>query len=167
MVFNATFNNISVLSLRSDLLVEETGGPGENHPPVESHWQTLSHNVIHLALIQIRTHYISVIGTDCIGSCKYIYHTITATTVPLKYPNIYINQNINLRIIDNFSKNTTYSGLLTFKVQSAKKVSLVMYFHIFFCSDSFPNCTKCRYFWLWNRWNVGLVWPFVFHWSYN
>jgi hypothetical protein len=32
MVFNATFNNISVISWRSVLLVEETGGPGENHP---------------------------------------------------------------------------------------------------------------------------------------
>ena len=31
MVFNATFNNISVISWRSVLLVEETGGPGENH----------------------------------------------------------------------------------------------------------------------------------------
>ena len=28
------------------LLVEETGGPGENHRPVASHWQTLSHNVV-------------------------------------------------------------------------------------------------------------------------
>jgi hypothetical protein len=27
MVFNATFNNISVISWRSVLLVEETGGP--------------------------------------------------------------------------------------------------------------------------------------------
>jgi hypothetical protein len=31
MVFNVTFNNISVTSWRSDLLVEKTGGPGENH----------------------------------------------------------------------------------------------------------------------------------------
>ena len=31
MVFNATFNNISVISWRSVLLVEETGGLGENH----------------------------------------------------------------------------------------------------------------------------------------
>jgi hypothetical protein len=28
---NATFNNISAISWRSVLLVEETGGPGENH----------------------------------------------------------------------------------------------------------------------------------------
>ena len=37
MVFNATFNNISVISWRSVLLVEEIGGPGENHRPVLSH----------------------------------------------------------------------------------------------------------------------------------
>ena len=35
MLFNATFNNISVISWRSVLLVEETGGPGENHGPVQ------------------------------------------------------------------------------------------------------------------------------------
>jgi hypothetical protein len=29
MVFNATFNNISVISWQSVLLVEETGAPGE------------------------------------------------------------------------------------------------------------------------------------------
>jgi len=46
MVFNATFNNISVISWRSVLLVEETGVLGENHRPVTSHWQTLSHNVV-------------------------------------------------------------------------------------------------------------------------
>jgi hypothetical protein len=42
MVFNATFNNISVISWRSVLLVEETGVPGENHRSGASHWQTSS-----------------------------------------------------------------------------------------------------------------------------
>ena len=37
MVFNATFKNISVISWLSVLLVEKTGGPGENHRPVASH----------------------------------------------------------------------------------------------------------------------------------
>ena len=46
MVFNVNFNNISVISWRSVLLVEETRVPGENHQPAASHWQTLSHNVI-------------------------------------------------------------------------------------------------------------------------
>jgi hypothetical protein len=36
-VFNATFNNISVISWRSVLLLEETGVPGENHPPTASY----------------------------------------------------------------------------------------------------------------------------------
>ncbi len=40
MVFNATFNNISVILWRSVLLVEETGVPGENHRSVTSHRQT-------------------------------------------------------------------------------------------------------------------------------
>jgi len=60
MVFNATFNNISVISWRSVLFVEETGYPWENHRPMASHWQTLSHNVVPIALIEIRTHNISV-----------------------------------------------------------------------------------------------------------
>jgi hypothetical protein len=37
MVFNATFNTISVISCRSVLLVEETGVAGENHRPVANH----------------------------------------------------------------------------------------------------------------------------------
>ena len=37
MMFNATFNNISAISWQSVLLVEETGGSGENHRPVASH----------------------------------------------------------------------------------------------------------------------------------
>jgi len=46
MVFNTTFNNISAISWQQVLLVEETKVPGENHWPVASHWQTLSHNVV-------------------------------------------------------------------------------------------------------------------------
>jgi hypothetical protein len=44
IVFNATFNNISVISWQSVLLVEETGVHEENQRPVTSYWQTLSHN---------------------------------------------------------------------------------------------------------------------------
>ena len=45
-VLNATFNNISAISWRSVLLVEETGVFGENSRPVASHRQTLSHNIV-------------------------------------------------------------------------------------------------------------------------
>ena len=41
MVFNATFNNISVISLRSVLLVEETGVSGENYRSTGNPWHTV------------------------------------------------------------------------------------------------------------------------------
>jgi len=48
MVFNATFNNISVTLYI--VAVSFIGGGnqkiGENHRPVASHWRTLSHNVV-------------------------------------------------------------------------------------------------------------------------
>jgi len=61
MVFNATFNNMSVISWRSVLSMEETRVPAENHQPVASHQQFLSHNVSSSTsrLSGIRTHNIS------------------------------------------------------------------------------------------------------------
>ena len=58
IVFNVTFNNNSVISWRSVLLVEETGGPGENHRPVAIHRQTLSHYVVSNTPLyeRVRTH---------------------------------------------------------------------------------------------------------------
>jgi len=44
MVFNASLNNISAISWRAVLLVDDIGVPGENHRPVASHWQTSLHN---------------------------------------------------------------------------------------------------------------------------
>ena len=46
MVFNATFKNISAISWRSVLLVEETGVPGETHRPVAGHYETLPNNAV-------------------------------------------------------------------------------------------------------------------------
>jgi hypothetical protein len=63
--YDAGFNNISVISWRSVLLVEETGLSGENHRPVASHWQTLSHNVVSSTLR------LGEIRTDNISGCLY------------------------------------------------------------------------------------------------
>jgi hypothetical protein len=62
MMFNATFNNISVLSWQSVLLVEETGIPGENNRSAVSHWQALSHNVVS--------------STHCMSALASIYEMI-------------------------------------------------------------------------------------------
>ena len=67
MVFNTTFNNISVIPWQSVLLVEDSG----KTTYLSQVTKKLSH-VIHLALIEIQTRNIS-------GCCKSNYHTITAT----------------------------------------------------------------------------------------
>jgi hypothetical protein len=46
MVFNATFNNISVISWHSFFFVEVSGEHRGNHRPSTCHWQTLSCNVV-------------------------------------------------------------------------------------------------------------------------
>jgi hypothetical protein len=89
MVFNATFNNILVISWRSVLLVEVTRVPRENHWPAASHWQ-LYHIMLYTsswAGLKLTT--LMVIGTDCMGSCKSKYQMITITTalIILKYEN--------------------------------------------------------------------------------
>jgi hypothetical protein len=60
MMFHTTLNKMSAISKwRSVLLAAESAGPRENHRPDARPWQTLSHNVVHLALIKIQTHNIS------------------------------------------------------------------------------------------------------------
>ena len=46
IMFNVTFNNISVISWQSVLLVEETVVPRENQQPDTSHRQFLLHKVV-------------------------------------------------------------------------------------------------------------------------
>ena len=84
-LFNATFNNISVISRCSVLMLKETGVPRENHWPVASHWQTLSHNVVLSThrLCRIRIHNVS--GDK--HRLQFNYHTITTTTTPSEYWN--------------------------------------------------------------------------------
>ena len=74
MVFHATFNTISVISV---LVVEETGVPRENHRPAD---KCCIEYAFPWAEFKLTT--LVVIGTGCTGSCKSNYHTITITKAP-------------------------------------------------------------------------------------
>ena len=53
---------------------------GENHLCATSHWQTVLHKTVHLAMNRVLT--LVVIDTDCTGSSKSNYNTIMTTTAP-------------------------------------------------------------------------------------
>ena len=72
MVFNATFNNITFISWRSVLLVQETGVPVKTTdlPQVTDKGYHKVLNQVHLVLAGIELTTLVVVGTDYIGSCK-------------------------------------------------------------------------------------------------
>jgi hypothetical protein len=86
------------------LLVEETERPRENHRPVASHWQTLSHNVVHLALIEIRNNW------TC--SFKSNYHTIMAKMTWENKTSRHDISEILLKVALNTIKQTTTTSML-------------------------------------------------------
>ena len=92
MVFNATFNNISVISWRSVLLVTETG---ENHLPVTSHSPTLSHNVLHFSVV-------SSVGKS------------NAKFQPYSFLLIYTYANNNFILLTNVTKITTFQLTISY-----------------------------------------------------
>jgi hypothetical protein len=66
--------------------LEKTGWPGENHRPVTSHWQTLSHNVVHLDLAVIE------LTTSMMRICEWVsewvsegYLTSSRVTIMLRH----------------------------------------------------------------------------------
>ena len=81
-MFNATFNNIYVISWLSILLVEETEYPEKT---TDLSQVTDKNHVmlyrVHLSWTGFELTILVVIGTDCTGSCKSNYHMIM--TIPL------------------------------------------------------------------------------------
>jgi hypothetical protein len=135
----------------SVLLVEETG---ENHRPVWSLWQTVSHNVVSsttniswwaVLLVEeigenhrpVASHWQTlshndrhlVMGTDYIGSCKSNYHTITTTMAPnlvYKHQTKHINQ-----IFSRHNTGVCYLKMSTYIVSYLIPVSYMHNNHIY------------------------------------
>ena len=82
MVFNATYNNISVISRRSVLLVS-----GNRRKPPTCRMSLTNFTwcciVYTSAWARFELTTLVLIGTDCTGSCKSNYLTITTTTAPV------------------------------------------------------------------------------------
>ena len=89
--------------------MEETGNIGENHRPVASHWQTLSHNVVSstpwLSEFELT---LVVICTGCIGHHKSNYHTITNTTASIQ---VVYQLSMYLRLSHDFHWLCKWTGL--------------------------------------------------------
>ena len=134
MVFSATFNNTSVISRMSVLLLAETRVRGENHRPATSHWQ-LYYITLHwldLAWVGFKFPTIVMICIACIGSYKSNYYTNTTSTSPNKYVltsrRLYENG-----IITNHTKVRIYSSLFchTLDVVNAS-LGFILIIHKFF-----------------------------------
>jgi hypothetical protein len=83
-------------------LLEETGVPGENHRPLTSHWQTLSHDLVSSTPrheqdgFELTT--ILVIGTDWTGSCKSNYHTINPLIILLSFHHTHHYERLTMNV---------------------------------------------------------------------
>ena len=113
MVFNATFNNILVISWRSVLLVKQTR---ENHRPSTSHWQTLSYKKLYRCCQSF------LVFVSCKQQSAFIFLTYLPKSQMLKKNSIYSN-----KFCHNFhmSESQFYLSRASDKWVSAKTETVV------------------------------------------
>ena len=108
MAFYAIFNNISVISWRSGLLVEKTGVLGENHRPVtDILYYIMFMYRVHSAMNGFELTTLVVIGTDT----QVVVNLTTILLRPrrsLIFANEVVNTVIVINIFFSFKSNTGY-----------------------------------------------------------
>jgi hypothetical protein len=153
MVFNATCSNISVISWRSLLLVEETGIPRENHLPVACHWQTWSHNVVNAKLSETS---VVLIKFNDVSAYTVIVSFCRSTWI--RYQKCLIRSITNTDPLYNCSKS--HNCRINYDIYNMKLHVFLHYFLIYqskplFCDKD--NCVTISEWslltlhWLWNN----------------
>jgi hypothetical protein len=99
--FNAIFNNISIISWRSVFIAR--GNQCIRRKPLTCR-KSLT-NFYDICCIRYTSTWVGfklttlvVIGTDCIGSCKSNYHTITTTAAPWNLIQLLLSNNQQKRV---------------------------------------------------------------------